>query len=480
MKTKRLLTLFLALCLTAPLVACGNDSAETETNTATDTTESTYETEPEVVDLYADLQGADYNGADFVILNTEDYKQYMVVEEQTGESVNDAVFEANAKVMELGNITLTQRLVDDPNAVFKSSVSAGDDDFNLSIDLDIAAAQRQLAGNYMLNLLELPHIQWDKPWWPPFTVDSMTFNDQMYMYSNYSSYLGNWFTRVVFVNLEELRNRNVEDLYQLVYDKKWTLDKWIEITKDVYVDLDGDGESTVEDFYGFAISGATYCWLEAWNIEVYKKDGANITIDVENETVLNAMEKLYNWFHNNQGVYYSPTSIDNWSRDSYIGIFAAESSMSTYGVIGRLLQGVMDTDIEYGILPMPMLDESVGKYYSGTTDRPVSVPVTCSNTDLTGYVIEAMAISGYDMILPAYCDSALKGRYATDEDSAAMLDIIFENRVLGFSFLYSDNNFPRMMDDLMPANSFDYASYVAKNMSSNEAWVQKIVDAYNR
>lgn len=482
MKSTRLATLFLALCLCVPIVSCSTPTEETDAtvqNTPTDTTtEAQTETEP--VDLYADLGTADYNGYDYVILNTEEFKPYMVAEEQTGEIVNDAVFEANAKVMEMANLTIRQELVADPNATFKSCVNAGDNAFDMAIDHDCNSAKRQMGGNYMLNLLELPHIQWDKPWWPQFTTDALTFNDQMYMYSNYSSYLGNWFTRAVFVNLAELRNRNVEDLYQLVYENKWTLDKWIEITKDIFVDLDGNGESTVEDFYGFAISGSTYCWLEAWNIEVFQKNGADITIDVENETLVNTMEKVYNWFHDNQGVYYSPTSIDNWSRDSYIGIFAAESSMSTYGVIGRLLQGLMDTEIEYGILPMPMLDESVGKYYSGTTDRPVSVPVTCQDKDMVGYVIEAMAISGYELILPAYCDSALKGRYATDEDSTAMLDIIFENRVLGFSYLYSNENFPQMMNTLMASNSFDYASYVAKNMSSNEAWVQKVVDAYNQ
>lgn len=481
MKNKRLIALFLALCLTVPLTACGSDPAETTApETTADTVSTDAETTPESVDLYADLGVADYDGYDYVILNTEEFKPYMVAEEQTGEIVNDAVFEANAKVMEMANITIRQDLVSDPNVTFKSCVNAGDNAFDMAIDHDCNSAKRQMAGDYMLNLLEFPHIQWEKPWWPQFTTDALTFNGQMYMYSNYSSYLGNWFTRAVFVNLAELRNRNVGNLYQLVYENKWTLDKWIEITKDIYVDLDGDGESTVEDFFGFAISGSTYCWLEAWNIEVFQKDGANITIDVENETLLNTMEKVYNWFHDNQGVYYSPTSKDNWSRDSYIGIFAAESSMSTYGVIGRLLQGLMDTDIEYGILPMPMLDESVGKYYSGTTDRPVSVPVTCRDTEMVGYVIEAMAITGYEMILPAYCESALKGRYATDEDSTAMLDIIFTNRVLGFSYLYSNENFPQMMNTLMASQSFDYASYVAKNMSSNQAWVDKVVEAYEK
>ena len=160
MKTNRLTALFLALCLTTPLVSCGADPAETTPTAAVDTdTTAATESETQPVDLYADLGSADYNGYDYVILNTEEFKPYMIAEEQNGEIVNDAVFEANAKVMELANLTIRQELVADPNPTFKSCVNAGDNAFDMAIDHDCNSAKRQMSGNYMLNLLELPHIQ---------------------------------------------------------------------------------------------------------------------------------------------------------------------------------------------------------------------------------------------------------------------------------------------------------------------------------
>ncbi len=481
MKHTRLIALFLTLCLTLPMFACGQGETAAETTPA-DVGETTaaVETAPEEVDLYAHLGPADYEGYTVRILNTEEHKPFMVSEEQNGEAVNDAVFEANAKVMELANVTLRQDLVADPNVTFKACVEAGDDAFDMAIDHDCNSAKRQMAGNYMMNLLTFPHIEWDNPWWPQFTLEAMTFNDQLYMYSNYSSYLGNWFTRVCLANLDALHDNGLEDPYQLVYENKWTLDKWIEMSKDLYVDSDGNGTKEYTDFYGFTITGDTYCWLEAWNIEVFKKseDGKSITIDVENETLVNTMEKMYNWFHDSEGVYYKGSDSGNFGKDNYITLFANGNCLFTYGVIGRLLQSLMESEVSYAILPMPMLEESVGKYYSGTTDRPVSIPVTCQNVDMMGYIIEAMAVAGYELVLPAYCDTALKGRYSVDKDSTAMLDIIFENRVLGFSYLYSDSNFPQMINTLMKSNSFDYASYVAKNMAANEKWVEKVVAAY--
>ncbi len=157
MKQTRFISLLLALCLTLPLFACGQGETATETGTADTVADTTaVETTPEEVDLYAGLGVADYEGYTVRILNTEEHKPFMVAEEQNGEAVNDAVFEANAKVMELANVILQQDLVADPNVTFKACVEAGDDAFDMAIAHDCNSAKRQMAGNYMMNLLTFP------------------------------------------------------------------------------------------------------------------------------------------------------------------------------------------------------------------------------------------------------------------------------------------------------------------------------------
>ena len=44
-------------------------------------------------------------------------------------------------------------------------------------------------------------------------------------------------------------------------------------------------------------------------------------------------------------------------------------------------------------------------------------------------ILEALACESYKSVVPAYYEIALKTKYTRDEDSARMLDIIFENRV---------------------------------------------------
>lgn len=454
-------------------------------NTADDTTVAPDTTAPAAeTDSWSALEGTDLEGYDFRILNIQDFEKYIFAAEQKGETVNDAVFSANEQVMEKCGVKLSSVIVANTDDTFRQSVLSNEQSFDICMDMDINSANRQLTGGFMANLAHFPHIDWEKPWWPAFTTEALRFNDQIYMYSNYSSYLGNWFTRVVMCNLDLSESIGLEDPYKLVDEKRWTMDKWIELTSSTYTDLDGNGTRDYNDRYGFAMTGMFYCWFEGWNIELYQKDEAahDIRIITGDDKIVNAVEKLYNWMHNNPGVYYSPSDSGNWKRDNYIGMFAAESAVYTYGVLGRLIEGVIDTDIRYAILPLPMLDESAGQYYSGTTDRPISVPVICENEDRTGAVIEAMAIAGYETILPAYRDSALKGRYATDADTSRMLDIIFRNRLLGFSYLYSGGygkgGYALMLDLIMPQSSFQYASITETYKNTNTARVAEILSSY--
>ena len=68
----------------------------------------------------------------------------------------------------------------------------------------------------------------------------------------------------------------------------------------------------------------------------------------------------------------------------------------------------------------------------------------------------------------------MKYRYSPTEDDSKVIDMIFQNRIMGFSYLYHNYFFPLMMDDLFEKETFTYASYIASGMKKNEAWVKKL------
>ena len=116
---KRVFCLLLSMLL---LTGCGGGNAETETTaeTAAVREQQTEETETEISD---DLPEADYDGYAYRILCDNEYIRFIHVTESTGEAINDAVFDANANVMERFNVKLEQLI---PSFRVKKGMAGGE------------------------------------------------------------------------------------------------------------------------------------------------------------------------------------------------------------------------------------------------------------------------------------------------------------------------------------------------------------------
>jgi hypothetical protein len=78
---------------------------------------------------------------------------------------------------------------------------------------------------------------------------------------------------------------------------------------------------------------------------------------------------------------------------------------------------------------MPKYNADQENYYQYSTGRNTTVicfPHTAQGEDLdmATFMVEAMAIESVETVTPAYYEICLKGRYADDAESAAMLDIV--------------------------------------------------------
>jgi hypothetical protein len=65
----------------------------------------------------------------------------------------------------------------------------------------------------------------------------------------------------------------------------------------------------------------------------------------------------------------------------------------------------------------------------------VSIPTGGDDDERTSTIIEALAYGGYKYITPAYYDIALKSKYARDEESSEMLDIILAGRSADLGYI---------------------------------------------
>ena len=152
-------------------------------------------------------------------------------------------------------------------------------------------------------------------------------------------------------------------------------------------------------------------------------------------------------------------------------------SMFFYGSLDHAVHTFSDTDFVFGVLPMPKLDASEEGYYGGSFDRPFVVPTTAQNLENIGIVTEALDAEGYKQVYPAFYEIAMKTRYADQTDDAKMIDIVHDNVIISFTYLFGDYKsiFNMMWDLFNNTPSTDVASWCAKKEKAQEKRVEKLM-----
>ena len=81
---------------------------------------------------------------------------------------------------------------------------------------------------------------------------------------------------------------------------------------------------------------------------------------------------------------------------------------------------------DFGVVPYPKYDEAQEDYHVSIlrTFTVASIPLSASDYETGCLILEAFASDGYNNIIPAYYEVALKDKYSRDDGTIEMLDII--------------------------------------------------------
>ncbi|MBE6656824.1 MAG: hypothetical protein E7604_00095 [Ruminococcaceae bacterium] len=487
------LALVLLSMLAASAVSCGGSaSGTTETGTAAKETETAPVTEAVTEDpaLRDSLPEADLGGAPFrmTIFGTDLNRPQTYVDAQDGNIVNDAVYSKIRTVEERFNtdIVLTEMSYLEENHVsaLKQAILAGDDSTDLAQGHDVNMANAAMEGLF-INALDIPHLDFSKPWWPAATRESMTVAGQMYMMFNNIGYNNLAQTRVMYFNKNLMKELDFEFPYQMVYDGTWTLDAMNEMTAQAYRDLNGNGEIDNADQFGYVSMPYYYGIFEPFRVEPYRKDAdGNLYYEVYLERTTQVVEKMYDMIFGEGGYLYP--SKDSDYQDQVLNLFCEDRSLFFYGPMENAVKNFSSAnDLSYGILPMPKLDASEDGYYGAAFDRPFVVPTTAEgNLDNIGLIIEALNAEGYKQVFPAYYEIAMKTRYADQTDDAKMIDIVHDNVIISFTYIHDNYTsvYGKMLWELFNASnpSKDVASWCAKNELSQTKRVEKLMQFFEK
>ncbi len=493
LKKSALSMMLLLSMIAASTASCGGDTTTDPITTEAGNTETTAAVTEAVTEdpaLKDSLPEADLAGAQFrMTIFGDDIKRPQTwVDAQDGNIVNDAVYSKIATVEDRFNvdIVLTDMSFLDVDHVtpLTKAIKAGEDSCELAQGHDVNMANAAMQ-NMFINALEIPHLDFTKPWWPAATTESMTVAGQMYMMFCNIGYNNLAQTRVMYFNKKMMSDMDFEAPYQMVYDGTWTLDAMNNMTKQAYRDLNGDGTVDKGDQFGYVSMPFYYGIFEPFRVEPYRKDAdGNLYYEVYLDRTVGVVEKLYDIIFGEGGYLYPNTDSDY--QDQVLNLFCEDRSLFFYGPLQNAAQNFSkDADLSYGVLPMPKLEQADDNYYGAAYDRPFVVPTTAGGSldlDSIGLVIEALNAEGYKQVFPAYFEIAMKTRYADQTDDAKMLDIVHDNVIIAFTYIHDNYTsvYGKMLWDLFGGKnpSKDAASWCAKNEKSQIKRVETLMKFY--
>ena len=488
--------LVLCLVLLAAASCAGQGGADTKDNTGEaaenpGNTDVAPDEATEAPRIFSEAPANDCGGYILRILSREtdtvDHHweaKEIVADEETGDTINDAVYKRNAAVSEKYNIKMTQIANVDPAALAKKSVTAGSDDYDLMF-ASIGSTVGVAGNGCLLNLKVVPYVDLAKPWYDQNSNAGLSIAGKLYTTFCDFTIMDKNATWVYLFNKKLVQDLGLEDPYQLVKDGKWTIDKTVELCRGAAKDLNGDGAMTWEDQFGWqGESWNMYAGVVAAGIAPVVKNSEDLPEYVGiGEKGITAFTKLLTLFGDKtlclraEDVVGLGGNIWNDIMDaSYMDgrILFANAGMNRVTLFRSM-------EIDFGIIPSPKLDESQSDYYNTISPfqaTSLSIPSTVLDLEKIGAIADSLCAESKYTLIPAYYDVQLKTKLARDEESAHMLDIIFATRRFDLELIYGWGGFSGIFATAMNKNDPNIASTLEKTEAKIIKAIDKTIAAY--
>lgn len=481
------------LCLTALLlVSCASDtSVETtpETTANTEPTESVTETEETEDTAYLDAVGdRDFGGRDFrfLLFSTGQELSWsafdVLAEEANGESINDAVYNRNIQIEDRFQVKIGG--TEDANAgnTLSSLVKAGDSSYDAAFLPENTSGSIAQSGN-LLDYSAMPYIDTSKLYWDQSCIRDLSIADKIYFLTGDISTIDKKATWILMFNKNLVNTFDLESPYTLVKEGRWTIDKFREMSADVSSDLNGDGTMDYTDQYGLATTPDTvYGLFYSCGGRFIEKDENDLPIfSVDTDKCSSILEKTGAIMADQNATLLTTRIKGQENVIVTIQNCFIEGRSLFYGEVMFHVNRLREMADDFGIIPMPKYDEAQEHYvtYTNPAGLLLVVPKTTADTECTGAVLEAMASLSHTTLTPAYYDISLKSKFARDNDSGEMLDLIFENRVYDLTQIYGWGSITSGYNDLALKGSSDLASLIAQKQSAIDTSIEKFIKAFS-
>ena len=427
---KRQISFLLLLALL--MAGCGNEGAQSsETNAAPNSTDPV--TEAVTEDPYLDNLPADlkfdgktfdiytYQGGNLAATVGRNYYN-LAVHEENGDVLNDAGYRVTTEVEERFGITLTCAESNDTAASvpsMKKLLLAGDSTYELFMPFTLENFMPLLSENLLYDVASLEHVDLTREYYVQDAIELYTVADKVITITG-SYAMPSSLPLGYLYNKKAAAELDIENMYDLVRSGAWTHDKFMEIIRDTYRDLNGNGKPDDGDFYGYHTYGVgpqyLYCSYDGTTV---KADGDGFKFGFDSEHAVRIMEKIIALRTDGNAGYY-----DKWD------VFFGGNALFCFYLSGA--DPLRDLNFEFGLLPVPKLDENQEQYRVFSSGGMVVVPATIENPDMTGAVIEALYATAHKYIPDAITEQYIEGKLLQSEDDIEMFRLLNSNEVRAY------------------------------------------------
>jgi len=496
-KTLAALLAILTIAMTT-LASCGggDTSADTPKDTAAADTTAAETAETTTAAEYVD-PGVNYDGAEIVIAayssdtyfwQAASYCDAFAAEEN-GDPINDALYQRNRKVEETLGVKITPYECDVSSRVIDTKLTplilAGEDLVDAAFVVGSGIPNMIGTGDMLYDLNSIDTLDLSASWWDEKSVEQLTILDSLYCVTGDISLYANFAPIVYFFNKQMVDDFKLDNPYELVRDGSWTADKAIEMSGKVGRDINGDGKRDINDSYGMLCENGSINYMLMGAGVRFSETGSDglPKITINTEKTVDLIEKFIPYMNDRNSVttssHYTGMGFSNVFTEVFIPMFV-ENRALFYNNQLLVAMNLRDMEADFGILPVPKYDESQDEYITGANGSWISfilVPVTNSQLDMTGHVLDCMGYYGQQYVTPAYIDTTVLNKTLRDDDSAEMLELILDSRTYDIANYYNWGSInTKVSTDLVSGNRTDFASAYAAIEPNITAALQKTID----
>ncbi|MBE6689011.1 MAG: hypothetical protein E7588_07025 [Ruminococcaceae bacterium] len=423
-----------------------------------------------------ELPEIDFEDREFRILarDRDDFKEEIGVElKQNEEVVSNAVFTRNKEVEDRFGVKIVATHVAQPYNDIKKTVKAGLDSYDLVVD-HVRSLSATAVDGIFIPVDELEYVNTEKPWYMKNATDNISVKGKSYFLAGDFCLSLYRFTYCMYFNKDILaKHPDMEDLYTVALEGRWTIDYLNNLVKDLWYDLNGNGERDNKDEYGF-----TSDWHSSAVTYQYSMDNPVMTMDSEGipqlsfntPKMVNIVAKVCELFRDNPGSFTGEWEVpDPIFREGRALLMNSRFNATS---------GLRAVDFDFGIIPYPKYDEDQKEYYTMVDGAHsiMAVPLT-ADAEFSSVIIEALNAESYKKVIPAYYETDLKVKGARgDEQAAEILDMISKGVKFDFGYVYGP--YGTLISSVIASGNRNFASEYDKQERTALKTYNTIIEKY--